>query len=229
MTSTQTSRFAAFFTLVSTSLLAPALLLMATFPNPSFAATTSSAAPMIPASVGVTYTTTTMPSQAQQLSSQLSYLQSELSGPTVPTATFSLSPGQSIEQASSTASNGSLTITLTRFLHTNPDPTVPPIVQQPVIHLAEITLQYEPCVGTSSTVSVSASPSVCVSEASSSYPLMTSRMSAGQSTGYLNYRISLSGLSSTTASFTITDSSYLSQLQNEITALAADVQAYVQK
>ena len=121
------------------------------------------------------------PAQAQQLSQELSQLQTTLATG-ISSTTFSLSPGQSIRQATSSDSKGILTITLPDFLHTNPDPTIPSVVsQQPVSYLAEIKLEYDPC--------IAAAPSVCISEASSSYPVMTSRLMQGQDTGYLNYLI----------------------------------------
>jgi hypothetical protein len=159
---------------------------------------------------------------AMQLSTELSQIQSELqTASTSSSAPFTFSLNQSLQIAPSNPSAGPLTITLTNFLHTKTDPTIPPIQQQPVTNYAEISLNYQPCTLTS--------PAECVPEASSSYPVMTSIMSVGQSTGYLHYLISLTALSSTTATFTITDTAYLSEIQNALQTLATQVQEFLGK
>ena len=155
--------------------------------------------------------------QTQQLSLELSQIQNTLSTEGTSTTTFTLSPGQSIQQASSTSSGGLLTITFLHFLHSNPDPTIPSIVQPPIQYYAGISLEYDPC--------VAASPSVCVSEASSSYPVMPSQLLQGEDTGYLHYLITLTTLSSTTATFTVTDSAFLRSIQNQINVIATQVHA----
>jgi hypothetical protein len=148
---------------------------------------------------------------------QLSTIQTELATTTPGTAFFSLSPGQSIAQASSSATNGILTVSLPAFLHTNPDPTIPATVPQVITQFAKITLEFDPC--------VAVAPSVCLAQSSSSYPAMTSILSEGQQTGYLHYLITLDSVSSTTASFTITDTTLFTTIQNQLNAIAARITA----
>jgi hypothetical protein len=155
-------------------------------------------------------------SKAQVLSTELSQISAEL--PSVvasSTVTFNLSPGQSISQASSTSLGGLLKITLPHFAHTNPDLSENP--PQPVVNLAVITLQYMPC--------LAASPTVCIAAPSAAYPVMTSDLASGQLTGYLHYLVTLTNLSTTTATFQVTDSSYLSNIQDQVNTIAAQVRA----
>ncbi len=166
----------------------------------------------------VSFAATPSAAQAQVFSSELSQIEAELADATT-TTTFTLSPGESIQQSTSTPSGGMLTITLPSLVQTAYDPTVPPIVPQTITHYAKITLQYDPC--------VAVAPSVCMYEASSSYPVMTSILSQGQYTGYLHYLITLTQLSSTTATFTVTDSSLMATLQNEVQSLASQIQAFL--
>ena len=176
-------------------LLAPAALIFL-IPNVSLAAT---------------------PTQAQQLSLELNQIQTILNTQSASTTSVSLTPGQSIQQAPSTPTGGLLTLTLQHFLHTTPNPMIPSNIPQPISQFAGISLEYDPC--------VAASPSVCVSEASSSYPVMTSELVQGQTTGYLHYFITLTALSTTTATFTITDSSFISLIQSQINAIATQIRA----
>ncbi len=167
---------------------------------------------------GVSLAAAPTPAQAKLFNSELSQIQAQLANATS-TTSFTLSPGESILQSTSTPSGGILTITLPAFLHTVPDPTVPPIIHQAITNYAKITLEYEPC--------TAVAPSVCLYQASSSYPVMTSILSQGQNTGYLHYFITLTNLSSTTATFSITDASLLATLQNEVYTLATQIHAYL--
>ena len=159
-------------------------------------------------------------STSQELSAELSQISAELpSAVASDAATFSLTPGQSTTQASSSPSGGLLKISLPNFAHTNPDLSAK--YPQPITNLAVITLQYMPC--------LAAAPSVCIAAPSASYPVMTSDLASGQLTGYLHYLVTLTSLSTTTATFQVTDSSYLTNLQNQVNAIAAKVQALLGK
>jgi hypothetical protein len=172
---------------------------------------------LIPA---VSFAATPTTTQAQVFNSELSQIEAQLATATT-TTSFVLSPGESIQQSTSTPSGGILTITMPAVLHSKPDPTIPPIIPQTITSYAKITLEYEPC--------VTVAPSVCLYQASSSYPVMTSILSQGQNTGYLHYFITLTNLSSTTASFSITDASLMATLQNEVHDLAAQIHSYLNK
>jgi hypothetical protein len=150
---------------------------------------------------------------SQELSAELNALSAELATPTPGTTSFTLSPGQSILQATSSATGGILKVTLPYFEHTNPVPGD----QEPITYLARITLQYMPCSATTT--------SVCVATASTAYPVMSSDLANGADTGYLHYLITLTNLSSTTATFQITDSSFFADVQNQINAIAEQVHA----
>ena len=158
----------------------------------------------------------TQQQKVQNISQQLTDLQSLLvAQAAISTANFDLSPGGTIHGATTTISNGLLTISLPRFLHTNPDTAIPAIAQAPITKLAQLTLEFDPC--------VAASPTVCVTQPSSSYPIMTSILSTGQQTGYLQYLIALNTLSSTTANFTIVDTTFLKDIQNQLNTMTAEV------
>ena len=155
--------------------------------------------------------------QAQQLNLELSQVQNALKNQTALSSTFSLSLGQSMQRAASTTPSGLLTVTFQRFLHTTPDPMIPTNIPQPISHYAGITLEYDPC--------VAAAPSVCISKSSPQYPVMTSELQQGQGTSYLHYFITLTSLSSTTATFTITDSALLPSIQNQLNTMASQIKA----
>jgi hypothetical protein len=186
---------------LSTSVLALAALLLF-IPSTSFAATMS---------------VMQLPTTAQQLSSELSQINAELlSGAVAPVATFTLSPGQSTQQASAVATSGLLTVSLTNFEHTNPLPSTP---AQPVVTLAKVSLQYMPC--------VAAAPIVCLSTASSTYPAVSADLSSGQSTNYLHYQLTLTSLSTSTATFQVYDSSFADTIQSQFDVVAARVHAFL--
>jgi hypothetical protein len=114
-----------------------------------------------------------------------------------------------------------LKISLPTFEYLKPDPTLLPAPA--TITLAKITLQYLPCESSVSVPTPALAADACISAASSSYPAMNSDLQAGQDTGYLHYLVTLENLSSTTATFQITDSSVLTTLQNKVNAIAADI------
>jgi hypothetical protein len=153
-------------------------------------------------------------STTAELSAALTKISAELSAtPTPGTTSFNLSPGQSILQATSSESGGILKISLPSFEHTNPAPGD----NQSTQYLAKVMLQFMPC--------VAAAPSVCVATASTSYPAMRSDLASGQDTGYLHYLITLTNLSTTTATFQVTDSDFIANLQAQVNAIAAQVAA----
>ena len=53
--------------------------------------------------------------------------------------------------------------------------------------------------------------------------MMTADLANGQVTGYLHYLVTLTNLSSTTATLQLTDSSTFANLQNQINAIAAQI------
>ncbi len=181
------------------SLVAPTLIFVLFAPSVSLAAP-ASATPHV---------------TIQSISSQLAQISAELTSGATGTATIILSPGQTTMQASTTSTGGLLQIGLPALEHTNPDPTLPALIMQPVTNLAKISLQYLPCVATA--------PGVCVAAESSSYPKMTADLANGQSTGYLHYLVTLTNLGTTTAMLQITDSTFFSDLQNQVNLLAAQV------
>ena len=171
---------------------------------------------------GITHAdTSSVQQQKLSLGAQLTALEAELATSTPGVAYFNLSPGQSIVQASSTAKNGILTISLPAFLQTKPDPTIPATVPQTITHYAKVTFEFDPC--------VAAAPSFCLAQASSSYPVMTSILSQGQDTGYLHYILTLNSLSSTTASFAISDSTLFATIQNQLNDIATHIAALTSK
>ena len=164
-------------------------------------------------SFAATTTTAQSSSTTQGLSTELSQLSAELSSGTPGVAVVTLSPGQSAVQSSTDAYGGILKMSVPAFAVVKPDQSA--TVKQPTLSLAELTLQYLPC--------VAASPTVCISEASSSYPAMTADLQSGQTTGYLNYIVQLTNLSSTTATFQVTDPTLFATLQNKINAIGAQI------
>ncbi len=158
----------------------------------------------------------------QELTSELNQIQSDLNAANT-TATFTLSPGQSIQQAATSSASGSLSITLPNFLHTQPD-----VSQATTTQLAKLNLQYNPCVTTANTVGIPAGVNVCTA-GPTPFPAMTSELALGQSTNYLTYNIALTQLTATSATLQVTDASFLSSIQTRVTAVAAKIQAFLNK
>jgi hypothetical protein len=153
-----------------------------------------------------------------ELSAELNQIQTQLDTASS-TASFTLSPGQSINQAASTTSNGVLSITLPSLLHSQPTLAVPTITQY-----AKLNLKYSPCVTSGGTAGIN----VCTA-GPTAFPVMTSELALGQSTNYLTYNIALTQLSSTSATLEVTDSSFLTSIQNQINAVAAKIHAFLGK
>jgi hypothetical protein len=158
----------------------------------------------------------------QELSSELDQIQSDLNAANT-TASFTLSPGQSIQQLATSSTNGSLSITLPNFLHTQSA-----LSQASTTQLAKINLQYNPCVTTANTVGIPVGVNVCT-VGPTPFPVMSSELALGQSTNYLTYNVALTQLTATSATLQVTDSSYLATIQNRITAIAAKVRAFLSK
>jgi hypothetical protein len=152
-----------------------------------------------------------------ELSAELTQIQAQLAASS--TASFTLSPGQSIQQATTASSSGALSITLPSFLHTQPSVTEPTTTQY-----AKLNLKYSPCVtsGGASGINIcTAGPTV--------FPVMSSELALGESTNYLTYNIALTQLSSSSATLVVTDTSFLTSIQNQINAVAAKIHAFLGK
>ncbi len=160
-------------------------------------------------------------SQAQDLYARLATLSTQLNA-TSTMSTITLTPGVSAFIATSTAENGLLNITFVHELHTNPDPLVPKAAQAPVVYLAQLSLQYLPC------VSVPTSRE-CTTQSSAAFPLEPSELPLQGSTQYLNTMIQLTALSSSTASLTLTNETALTNIQMEVQQIATQVQTLLGK
>jgi hypothetical protein len=190
------------------------VLLVLLIPNHSFAQSLSGFSNPIATIVAQPITT------KQELSSELDQTLADLNDANT-TASFTLSPGQSIQQAAGSSTNGSLWITLPSFLHTQSV-----LSQASTTQLVKINLQYNPCVTTANTAGIPTGVNVCTA-GPSPFPVMSSELALGQSTNYLTYNIALTQLTATSATLQVTDSSYLASIQDRITAIAAKVRAFL--
>jgi hypothetical protein len=155
-------------------------------------------------------------SPVQLLITQLAQVQSQFNnvmGTTTPPflgTSYPLSKGEAVQEP-----DQKFTVGVIGFAHTGVSPAVPSTLTQPPTELAELMLQYNPCVDATSTT--------CVN----TYHSVPSDLALGQSTNYQNYDITLTGLSSTTATLVITNSTFIAMLQNELNGIGASLRTLI--